>query len=65
MSPLNIAGLRRSQIITTFGPGSVVEFSNNSVMIAGIDRWTGSMPEIHEPHLEQMLHVNRFQSPSV
>lgn len=31
--------LRPSQIITTFGPGSIVDLPDDSVMVAGTDHW--------------------------
>lgn len=65
MSSSSIAGLRRSQIITTFGPGAIVDFSNISIMLMGIDSWNSSMKEIHEPMLENLLNVNKFHTPSI
>ena len=56
--------LRPSQIITTFGPGAVVDFSDESVMVAGIDTWTPG-PMIHEPRLEKALDVDGFRMPRV
>src|SRR5258708_15544836 len=58
--------LRPSQIITTFGPGSVVDLQNISVVLAGTDFWaTGQEQEIDEPRLRSMLRVNRFYRPPV
>ena len=58
--------LRPSQIITTFGPGSVVDLRNVSVLIAGTDFWiTQRDQEIDEPRLRSMLRVQRFYRPSV
>ena len=58
--------LRPSQIITTFGPGSVVDLQNISVVLAGTDFWaTGPEQEIDEPRLRSMLRVNRFYRPPV
>ena len=56
--------LRPSQIITTFGPGAVVDFPDTSVMVAGIDTWAQG-PIIHEPRLEKALNVNGFRTPRV
>lgn len=33
--------IRRSQIVTTFGPGSMVDLPEHSVIIAGLDHWSG------------------------
>jgi len=58
--------LRPSQIITTFGPGSVVDLPNISVVLAGTDFWaTGPEQEIDEPRLRSMLRVSRFYRPAV
>ena len=31
--------LRRNQLITTMGPGAIVDLKNASVIISGIDTW--------------------------
>jgi hypothetical protein len=56
--------IRPSQIITTFGPGAVVDLPEDSVMIAGIDDWPlGEI--IREPRLESFLSVEHFRAPTV
>lgn len=61
--------LRPSQIITTFGPGSIVDLPDDSVMIAGIEHWfsEGHKPhkKISEPRLQAALKVNEFRTPPV
>lgn len=47
--------IRRSQIITTFGPGSMVDLPNHSVLIAGLDQWSKGGDEIVEPRLVEKL----------
>ena len=32
--------IRQSQLVSTFGPGSMVDLPNHSVLIAGLDFWT-------------------------
>lgn len=47
--------LRSSQVITTYGPGSMVDFPEASVLIAGLDQWRydrSLIPIIREPRLE-------------
>src|SRR5205809_81098 len=39
--------IRRSQLVTTYGVGSVVAVEDESFMIAGIDRWTVDGPNLH------------------
>ena len=34
-----IGNVRPSQVITTFGPGSIVDLPTLSVIVAGIDHW--------------------------
>lgn len=55
--------IRRGQLITTYGIGSIVAVEDESFMVAGIDRWEQSMPNLHEPRLERRLHVNGFRVP--
>ena len=58
-----IGQIRRSQLITTYGIGSVVAVEDLSVMILGQDYWGVSRPDIHEPRLERLLDVKGFISP--
>lgn len=56
-----IGDVRPSQVITTFGPGAIVDLQTMSVIVAGIDRWyTDEELAIHEPRLERALQVKRF-----
>jgi hypothetical protein len=34
--------LRQSQVITTFGPGALVDLPNYSVLVAGLDHWSSA-----------------------
>lgn len=57
--------LRPSQIITTFGPGAVVDLPNVSVVIAGTDFWeTSEEQEVDEPRLKSLLRVSKFYRPA-
>lgn len=47
--------IRQSQIVTTFGPGSMVDLPNHSVLVAGLDFWIGPGQSIPEPRLSQKL----------
>jgi hypothetical protein len=61
MSTRAIGDVRPSQVITTFGPGAIVDLAALSVIVAGIDRWpTDEDLAIHEPRLERALRVRRF-----
>jgi hypothetical protein len=58
--------LRPSQIITTFGPGSVVDLQNVSVIVGGTDFWvTQRDQQIDEPRLLSMLRVRHLYRPAV
>lgn len=49
--------IRLSQIITTFGPGSMVDLPNHSVVISGLDHWKDdtTAKTIVEPRLSERL----------
>ncbi len=58
--------IRRSQVITTFGPGAMLDLPRHSVLIAGLDSWKFSGDEeIREPRLVEklkaILGVNHLQ----
>ncbi len=47
--------LRRSQVVTTFGPGAMLDLPKHSVLIAGLDYWSPDLEEIVEPRLVEKL----------
>ncbi len=47
--------LRRSQLLTTFGPGAMVDLPNHSVLIAGLEYWKGDKERVYEDRLEAWL----------
>lgn len=47
--------IRQSQVITTFGPGAMVDLPKHSVLIAGLDHWQGMGDEVIEPRLTDKL----------
>lgn len=46
--------IRQSQVITTFGPGSLVDLPNHSVIVGGLEHWTRG-DEVIEPRLVAKL----------
>jgi uncharacterized protein DUF1998 len=63
MSTKPVGEVRPSQVITTFGPGAIVDLQTLSVVVAGIDQWsTDDAQRIQEPRLERNLGVSRFYS---
>lgn len=47
--------LRQSQVLTTFGPGAMVDLPNHSVLIGGLEGWIGDKERIYEVRLEEWL----------
>ena len=50
--------LRSSQVVTTFGPGAMVDLPDASVIVAGLDNWhydVNQIPLIQEPRLVEKL----------
>jgi hypothetical protein len=75
-----LGDVRRSQIITTHGPGSIIDFraggyggAGISVVAAGLDEWDrwapppglGHPQAIYEPRLQKQLAVDGFRLPPV
>lgn len=55
--------VRRSQLITTYGVGSMVALKEESYMVMGIDRWVVGEPDCRDPRLERLLDVKGFVLP--
>lgn len=47
--------VRQSQVLTTFGPGAMVDLPKHSVLIGGLDLWIGDRERRYEPRLESWL----------
>lgn len=63
MNKKPVGEVRPSQVITTFGPGAIVDLQTMSVVVAGIDEWRkGDDQRIQEPRLERSLGVKCFYS---
>jgi hypothetical protein len=59
-----LGGVRRAQMITTYGVGSMIAIGDQSYIISGLDSWrVGSSPNLHEPRLEHWLGVSGFHLP--
>lgn len=56
--------VRRSQMVTTFGPGSMVDLLHSAVLIGGLDFWSYdkafAIPQIQEPRLREAV-AERFR----
>lgn len=56
---------RQSQLVTTYGVGSLFPAGDQSFMIAGIDEWDEHWcAEVEEPRLARSLGVDTFRAPS-
>jgi hypothetical protein len=75
-----LGDVRRSQIITTHGPGSIIDFraggyggAGISVVAAGLEEWDrwapppglGHQQSVFEPRLQKLLGVDGFRLPPV
>src|SRR5438876_3989571 len=47
--------LRQGQVVSTFGPGAMLDLPSHSVLVAGLEHWTGVNEEIVEPRLAEKL----------
>ena len=47
--------LQRSQVITTFGPGALIDLPDDSAIVGGLDVWSSELQEIKEPRLAAKL----------
>ena len=63
--PKVVGELRRTQLVTTFGSGAIVDLPNYSVIIAAANYWNPNSPVLHEPNLEKLLKVSLFKQPYV
>jgi Domain of unknown function (DUF1998) len=59
-----LGSVRRSQVVTTYGPGALIAVDDESFMVAGIDRWdVVDADTIAERRLEQQLRVHALYLP--
>lgn len=47
--------LRQSQVITTYGPGALIDLPRHSAIIGGLDTWPSGLDEVVEPRLAHKL----------
>ena len=56
--------VRQSQMVTTYGPGSMVDLLNDAVLVGGLEFWNYDReyahPHIDEPRLRDAI-VNQFK----
>ena len=49
--------LRQSQVITTYGPGALIDLPRHSAVIGGLDTWPSGLEEVVEPRLARKLQA--------
>lgn len=51
--------IRRSQVITTYGPGALIDLPRHSAVVGGLDTWpkTSDLEEISESRLSHKLEI--------
>ena len=51
--------IRRSQVITTYGPGALIDLPKHSAIVGGLDTWPklGDLEEIVEARLARKLQI--------
>ena len=47
--------LRQSQVITTYGPGALIDLPKHAAIMGGLDTWPRGLDEIFEPRLTRVL----------
>src|SRR5712691_4072245 len=49
--------VRQSQVISTFGPGAMMDLPKHSVLVAGLEYWTAGGEDVYEPRLTEKLKL--------
>ena len=63
-----VGSIRQSQLITTFGVGSMVDFVDHTVIMSGIDNWHWADQDeykIFNQNLQNLLGVQYFVKPKL
>ena len=56
--------IRQSQVITTYGPGALIDLPAHSAIVGGLDTWPKDLQEIVEPRLSRALqHITAVPAP--
>ena len=48
---MSLIKLRQSQIVSTYGPGALVDLPDSAVLVAGLEHWMGDAQLVPEPRL--------------
>ena len=52
---MNVVKIRQSQIVSTYGPGALVDLPDYAVLVAGLEHWAGDAQLVPEPRLLENL----------
>ena len=52
-----VGQLRQSQVITTYGPGALIDLPRQAAIIGGLDTWPNGLEEVVEPRLTRKLQA--------
>ncbi|WP_436791631.1 DrmB family protein [Yinghuangia sp. YIM S10712] len=59
-----VGGVRRSQVVTTYGVGAMIAVDNESFIVSGLDTWNiDQAPDVWERRLARILGVESFRQP--
>ena len=54
----HVGDIRLSQVLTTYGPGSLIDFPYDAAIMGGINHWPKKeRREVHEPRLRRKLSL--------
>ena len=58
--------VRQSQVITTYGPGALIDLPAHSAIVGGLDAWPADLEEIVEPRLSRALQrITKVPAPKL
>jgi hypothetical protein len=61
---VSVVKIRQSQIVSTYGPGALVDLPDYAIIVAGLEHWTGQPQLVHEPRLLANLRT-RLELPAL
>lgn len=64
MSTRTIGEARQSQLVTTYGVGSLFPAEDQSYIVMGTEYWPDNSPQLDEPRLARALGVQHFRTPA-
>ena len=59
----SIGKLRKTQMITTFGTGAIVEMPEYTIIMGATDYWDNKGRRINEPNLQKLMGMRYFKEP--